>query len=1289
MNKSTQTKVKTNWLNTMFVFILSTILSYSVFAGNTWELTDGKIAIPYNEYGTPGAFGESAEWQAGNTSILPEAVIEATGNTAWVPEENEFFQINISGVANFTGNIYFYIVDERPEANYWGNLSPVTKHSDFVMAGSPFNICQTIQITQTTTNVNGEDIFLSQPSLVFVAAGMQNSSEEFYPPKDFEDNYLSKKTNCELYVTKFEVTYQPNPKFEQPLYLPYFYDYNDYYLYTTDVASDFSSFSSYDYVNVHFTGKAENDITKLTYRLFLAGRMGNPFQPIFEGDIAENIKKGDDIDISFSIQINSNAYYVIGRAGQELLAETNEKTLFVGFSNADFSTSFTKSPLYAGPTTVEQPTSFEISYNLYSSDRDEDDIADNWQSEAADNLLAKYVFAHNGTTLFPNMYDEFQLTMTATMNGSGLLSIYLVDSSPKADYWASICDEHAEIEITEGVEFSIDKTFITSLIEKNGYRLTPNVVFEFRPTLTSSMDGFDKNKTYIITPSLFNIAYKPSGEQYEQYLFYHSGYGEDIDGDGTSDRWFGTFENLFAKATGNNNWVPAIGEKFAVTFKGKADFDGTVQVFMIDDSMEAEYWSQLSQNTISFDVIAGKEFSANGEFVITKTIFNEYDLIPKMRFEVTPAITSTMEGFDAWKFLSLYLDDLQIEYTPAEPKPEINPEDYSTILKLDKFPYSDNTWQYIDNAILTDVTTNAGYEWEYVLDGDKYIIHTKGIADFTGTIGFYAINSRGDWNLCSDFQNHSVEYGKEFEFYDTLIITDASTTMQLQLDATCDDKTNPASKHLYLNEYSVKYSNQNCRVIVYSNDVTDFYNIFTENGEAYKSLSNGRGVIEGVEPETVWENDFEAGYAFILAKGSLVTITATPTEYGEFYSWGDGSTDATITITVPDTDTLELMANFRQLEFINYGTFDGPEFKLRALDTTAIYLPEVIQASYGTPLTYKIVKENELVPTKISNDTLYFMPPVGAIGNHISISVEATLPNETSRVSEFRTSFYPVQRDSLFPTPQIALVTVSKESGKNLVVWQKFETDKIDHYNIYRETEVAGEYKKIAEVPYSETSIFEDTEADPLVRAWRYKISASPVDTRYTESELSKAHKTIHLTKNMGMNNTYNLIWDKYEGLDFSTFVVIRNYKVGTSEIYTDTIAEIPSNVNSYTDLAPQKRTISYYVAIKLKDTVDVNEYLKAEIGPFVLAMSNIAEIENEQECYPTAVNTVENNVIVYAANKTIYVKNATVQASVYNSAGALVTQSQNDSEIQEIAVEKVGIYFVKIANKMYTVIVK
>jgi len=1271
MNKSTQTKVKTNWLNTMFVFILSTILSYSVFAGNTWELTDGKIAIPYNEYGTPGALGESAEWQAGNANVLPEAVNEATGNTAWTPEDNEFFQINISGVANFTGNIYFYIVDERPEANYWGNLSPVTKHSDFVMAGSTFNICQTIQITQTTTNVNGEDIFLSQPSLVFVAAGMQNSSEEFYPPKDFEDNYLSKKTNCELYVTKFEVTYQPNPKFEQPLYLPYFYDYNDYYLYTTDVASDFSSFSSYDYVNVHFTGKAENDITKLTYRLFLAGRMGNPFQPIFEGDIAENIKKGDDIDISFSIQINSNAYYVIGRAGQELLAETNEKTLFVGFSNADFSTSFTKSPLYAGPTTVEQPTSFEISYNLYSSDRDEDDIADNWQSEAADNLLAKYVFAHNGTTLFPNMYDEFQLTMTATMNGSGLLSIYLVDSSPKADYWASICDEHAEIEITEGVEFSIDKTFITSLIEKNGYRLTPNVVFEFRPTLTSSMDGFDKNKTYIITPSQFNIAYKPSGEQYEQYLFYHSGYGEDIDGDGTSDRWFGTFENLFAKATGNNNWVPAIGEKFAVTFKGKADFDGTVQVFMIDDSMEAEYWSQLSQNTISFDVIAGKEFSANGEFVITKTIFNEYDLIPKMRFEVTPAITSTMEGFDAWKFLSLYLDDLQIEYTPAEPKPEINPEDYSTILKLDKFPYSDNTWQYIDNAILTDVTTNAGYEWEYVSDGDKYIIHTKGIADFTGTIGFYAISGE-DWTLCSNFKNHSVEYGKEFEIYDTLIVTNATIAMQLQLDAICDDNTDPASKHLYLNEYSVKYSYQYCKVTLES-----LYNYY------------GHGEIEDHTPY----NEQYGIREYTIHKGTQITINAIPTSGGSFLSWNDGITDLSRVITITDEDRLELKLDFAQPDFLNYEN-RGHVFK--PFDTIAYKLPTTI-GTFNTPIVSWEVqfaesyKEDQLeietkIETKISNDTLYIMPSTANSNSLAYIGLIGTLANGSSSTHGIAGK---ILRDSLFPTPQIALVTVSKESGKNLVVWQKFETDKIDHYNIYRETEVAGEYKKISEVPYSETSIYEDTEADPLVRAWRYKISASPVDTRYTESELSKAHKTIHLTKNMGMNNTYNLIWDKYEGLDFSTFVVIRNYKVGTSEIYTDTIAEIPSNVNSYTDLEPQKRTISYYVAIKLKDTIDVNEYLKAEAGPFVLAMSNIAEIENEQECYPTAVNTVENNVIVYAANKTIYVKNATVQASVYNSAGALVTQSQNDSEIQEIAVEKVGIYFVKIANKMYTVIVK
>ncbi|MBO7054099.1 MAG: InlB B-repeat-containing protein, partial [Bacteroidales bacterium] len=74
--------------------------------------------------------------------------------------------------------------------------------------------------------------------------------------------------------------------------------------------------------------------------------------------------------------------------------------------------------------------------------------------------------------------------------------------------------------------------------------------------------------------------------------------------------------------------------------------------------------------------------------------------------------------------------------------------------------------------------------------------------------------------------------------------------------------------------------------------------------------------------------------------------------------------------------------------------------------------------------------------------------------------------------------------------PEIALVTVSQESGKNLVVWLKENTDLIDYYTIYRVDSAKNKYDKVVDVPYSELSVYEDLAANPMERAWKYKMTA-------------------------------------------------------------------------------------------------------------------------------------------------------------------------------------------------------
>jgi hypothetical protein len=159
------------------------------------------------------------------------------------------------------------------------------------------------------------------------------------------------------------------------------------------------------------------------------------------------------------------------------------------------------------------------------------------------------------------------------------------------------------------------------------------------------------------------------------------------------------------------------------------------------------------------------------------------------------------------------------------------------------------------------------------------------------------------------------------------------------------------------------------------------------------------------------------------------------------------------------------------------------------------------------------------------------------------------------------------------PTPQICLVTVDSITGKNQIVWNKTAGAGIVSYNIYRETTSSGAFVPIVSVPYNTISSYTDDYANPMNRSWRYKISA--VDGCTVESRLSSPHKTMHLTINLGLLNSINLLWNHYEGfVPLNNSYKIWRYATGAPEL----LDVIPSNQNSYTDLTPPEGLVWYYV---------------------------------------------------------------------------------------------------------------
>ena len=145
----------------------------------------------------------------------------------------------------------------------------------------------------------------------------------------------------------------------------------------------------------------------------------------------------------------------------------------------------------------------------------------------------------------------------------------------------------------------------------------------------------------------------------------------------------------------------------------------------------------------------------------------------------------------------------------------------------------------------------------------------------------------------------------------------------------------------------------------------------------------------------------------------------------------------------------------------------------------------------------------------------------------------------------------------------ICIVSVDTVLGGNLVVWEPVQTTGVDYYNVYKESSQSGLYYLVGTTDADSLSFYHDINSDPQIRSWRYKIAA--VDNCGNESELSTEHKTIHLTANLGVGNVVNLIWDNYEGFNYSTFYVNR-YHPTTGWMVIDSLG---ANLNSYTDVTP------------------------------------------------------------------------------------------------------------------------
>jgi len=167
---------------------------------------------------------------------------------------------------------------------------------------------------------------------------------------------------------------------------------------------------------------------------------------------------------------------------------------------------------------------------------------------------------------------------------------------------------------------------------------------------------------------------------------------------------------------------------------------------------------------------------------------------------------------------------------------------------------------------------------------------------------------------------------------------------------------------------------------------------------------------------------------------------------------------------------------------------------------------------------------------------------------------------------------------------QICMISVD-ENNHNEITWKK--QDEVSVYKIYREGTQSGQYDLIATVDYSFPNIWVDMESNAKIRSYRYKISAVG-GVCNNESTFSDPHKTMHLTINAGMNNSWNLIWTPYEGTSFSTYNIYR--ATGNTMGELELIGTMPAGNTSFSDFGAPAGYVYYIVEIMLNENCDIGK---------------------------------------------------------------------------------------------------
>lgn len=268
--------------------------------------------------------------------------------------------------------------------------------------------------------------------------------------------------------------------------------------------------------------------------------------------------------------------------------------------------------------------------------------------------------------------------------------------------------------------------------------------------------------------------------------------------------------------------------------------------------------------------------------------------------------------------------------------------------------------------------------------------------------------------------------------------------------------------------------------------------------------------------------------------------------------------DVTYTLTVTTLDGNTEKATV----FIKVNPFVATAINQTVSCGNTVQLDVSTNYTGSEPLTYNWWPKDGLDDSTIKN-------PVASITKPTDFTVEVTTSGGTVASTNVHVGLSKTNYQ-----PELCVVSVDA-GNKNILAWKKPFDTAIQDYLIFRESLIQTDfYDLIGSVASSEEAIFTDMSSNAMVQSNKYKIAVR--DKCGFITNLSAAHKTMHLSVTKGQRNAWNLIWEPYEGFAVSSYKIYR----GTSLDNLSLIGSTAGSANSYTDFNAPEGDVFYQIEI-------------------------------------------------------------------------------------------------------------